>query len=216
MSENLEHRIAVALSDAAVTSAALSELIQETDAAIVTADTIAEEERAKAMDPARSPDPKAARAAMEDAQFAANRLRTLQPRLRHRHEEIARAERKAEWVAAYDEIKPEHDALVAELRALYPRLERELVDLLTRIRAFDERAKAVMAAKPSLATGEQPDGRTLPPVEFAARGWDLPYGCPAENTLDRGVILLDFYGGKRIWPPHEVPLAARVAGLRWL
>ena len=45
---DLERRIATALTDDAVTSNALSELIQATDAALVTADASVEEERDRA------------------------------------------------------------------------------------------------------------------------------------------------------------------------
>ena len=89
MSENLERRIAAALADEAIASTAISELLEEMDTAIIAADESAEVERARAMDPALSPDPRKARAAMEDAQFAANRLRTLQPRLQKRLQHVA-------------------------------------------------------------------------------------------------------------------------------
>src|SRR5262249_6245109 len=145
---DLEHRISAALGDEAVTSDTLSELIQETDAAIIAADATAESERAKALDPTLSPDPKAARAAMEDAIFARDRLRTVLPRLHKRHERVVRAEQKAAWVEQYDAIKVEHDAAVAELRSLYPKVVGELVDLLSRNRDLDARVKAVMNAKP--------------------------------------------------------------------
>jgi len=53
---------------------------------------------------------------MEDAIFAANRLRTLQPQLQKRHERVAIAERKAAWIEKYDAIKPEHGALLVEMK----------------------------------------------------------------------------------------------------
>ena len=49
------------------------------------ADKTEEEERTKALDPALSPDPKAARQAMEDAAFTRDRLKTLLPRLEARY-----------------------------------------------------------------------------------------------------------------------------------
>ena len=143
---DLEHRIASALTDDAVTTAALSELIQETDAAIIAADATAESERAKALDPTLSPDPKAAREAMQTAEFARDRLRTVLPRLQKRYERVASAERKAAWVEQYDAIKAEHDVAVAELRNLYPKVVSELVELLSRNRELDARVRVVMQA----------------------------------------------------------------------
>jgi hypothetical protein len=78
VSAALEKRITTALA-ADTTSSDLATLIQETEAGIVAADAAAERERA--FDPALSPDPGEARAAMENATFAANRLRMLLPRL---------------------------------------------------------------------------------------------------------------------------------------
>ena len=125
---DLEHRISAALGDEAVTSDTLSDLIQETDAAIIAADATAESERAKALDPTLSPDPKAAREAMQAAEFARDRLRTVLPRLQKRYERVAGAERKAAWVEQYDAIKLEHDAAVADLkpRALNGRCDSNL------------------------------------------------------------------------------------------
>jgi hypothetical protein len=207
---DLEHRIAAALSDDAVTSAALSELIQETDAAIIAADATAESERAKALDPTLSPDPKAAREAMQAAEFARDRLRTVLPRLQKRHERAASAERKAAWIERYDAIKVEHDAAVAELRNLYPKVVGELVDLLRRNRELDARVRNVMAAKPFLESGEPDDGRRLLAIECAARGVN-GFG-PNDLSLDRHLVLPDFTErGKKSWPPHEVPLGVLLA-----
>ena len=167
---DLEHRISAALGDEAVTSDTLSDLIQETDAAIIAADATAESERAKALDPTLSPDPKAAREAMQAAEFARDRLRTVLPRLQKRHERAASAERKAAWIERYDAIKVEHDAAVAELRNLYPKVVSELVELLSRNRELDARVRNVMAAKPFPESGEPDDGRRLLAIECAARG----------------------------------------------
>jgi len=118
---DLEHRIAFALTDDAVTTAALSELIQETDAAIIAADATAESERAKALDPTLSPDPKAAREAMQTAEFARDRLRTVLPRLQKRYERVASAERKAAWVEQYDAIKVGTTPPLQNCRTFIPR-----------------------------------------------------------------------------------------------
>ena len=80
----LEQQIAAALADAGIASADLAVLVQETEAAIVAADQAAATERERAHDPAQSPDPASAYQAMQTAAFAANRLRTLKPRLQQR------------------------------------------------------------------------------------------------------------------------------------
>ena len=93
----LENRIATALAAIDITSTDLTQLVVEAEAAIAAADNVAEDERAKALDPALSPDPKAARQAMEDATFMRDRLKTLLPRLETRYREIADAEALSAW-----------------------------------------------------------------------------------------------------------------------
>jgi predicted transcriptional regulator len=73
----LEKKIATALADQEIASSNLAVLIAETETAIAAADQAAEAEREKALDPALSPDPKAAREAIVAAEFARDRLRTF-------------------------------------------------------------------------------------------------------------------------------------------
>jgi hypothetical protein len=70
---SLEKRIAAALGGDDATSADLATLFAETEAAVNQADATAETERAKALDPALSPDAKAAREAMQSAEFSRDR-----------------------------------------------------------------------------------------------------------------------------------------------
>jgi hypothetical protein len=213
MSENLEQRIAAALADDATASTTVCELLEETEAAILAADATAEEERAKAMDPALSPDPKAARAAMEDATFAADRLRTLLPRLQKHLSHVQYVEAHTSWRKDYEAVKAERDAAAEKLKVLYPEVVTKLVTLLARIREIDAKIRRLNDAKPH-ARGEPWDGLpSLAPTECEARGvtgFNLP-----EYSLDRGVALPDFHKpGQKVWPPYELPLAAVLAE-RW-
>ena len=132
----LEQTISAALSAADVKSSDLADLITETESAIATADKTAGEERAKALDPALSPDPKAAREAMQDAEFSRDRLKTLLPRLQARHKQLQAEEYEARWYAELEEVEAKRDALVEELR-VYPAMVAKLVDILSRIPAID-------------------------------------------------------------------------------
>ncbi len=69
----LEQEIVAALK-AEISSSDLSALIERTEAAIAEADQAAETARSEALDPALSPDPTMARAAMEDAVFIRDRV----------------------------------------------------------------------------------------------------------------------------------------------
>jgi predicted transcriptional regulator len=81
---SLEKRIAAALVGDDVSSTDLAALVAETEAAFSQAEATAEAERTKALDPALSPDARAAREAMQSAEFSRDRLRTVLPRLQAR------------------------------------------------------------------------------------------------------------------------------------
>src|SRR5262249_42823008 len=173
--EPLEARIASALSDTEVTWAMLAKLIVETEAAITAADKDAEQARMRALDPALSPDPKAARAAMEDAAFTRDRLRTVLPRLQQRHAKVQRAEAKAAWVAQFDELVPHIDAPAEELRDTYCEFAPRMVDILTRARARCRGQARSQCAAPARMrrTGGRP-----PPLRGGACGTRLYQSRP--------------------------------------
>jgi hypothetical protein len=110
------------------TSTDLSQLLVEADAAIAAADSTAEEERIKALDPALSPDPKAARQAMEDAAFTRDRLQTLLPRLETRYRKTAEAEALTSWKAEAEELEARGEAMLNEFAKLYPAMAERIVD----------------------------------------------------------------------------------------
>ena len=202
MSDNLERRLASALSDDSITSSMLTSLIGEAGIAIADADVTAEKERTKALDPALSPDLRKARAAMEDATFAANRLRTLQPRLQKRLQHVRYVEAHDRWLESYTAVKAKRDASAEELKALYPEVVAKLTDLLTRLRAIDAEVHRVNTSKPVMA-GEPWDGNMpLELTECEARGV-TGFNSP-DYSLDRGVRLPDFdKPGQNHWPPHQ-------------
>jgi hypothetical protein len=82
------------------------------------------------LDPALSPDPKAARQAMEDAEFARDRLKTLLPRLETRYNEIAEAEALASWKGEAEELEARRVAKMTEFADFYPPMYKRIVDHL--------------------------------------------------------------------------------------
>ena len=146
---NLERRIAAALSNEGIASHALSELLEATNAAIVEAERTVEEERERALDPALSPDLATARNTMEDAVFAAQRLRTLQPRLQKSCAHARYVEACARWAEQYETVKAKRDAAAEELRARYPTLLLEIATLQARVQAIDNEITNVNRDKPT-------------------------------------------------------------------
>jgi hypothetical protein len=84
----LEERLVRAFSDTTITASELAELILETEKGIADAEVIANRLEQVALDPVASADPVKARETAEFAQFAAQRLRTVLPRLEQRHQQI--------------------------------------------------------------------------------------------------------------------------------
>jgi hypothetical protein len=145
----LEKRIAAALGGNDATSADLATLIADAEAAIGQADANAEAERSRALDPALSPDARAAREAMQSAEFSRDRLRTVLPRLQTRHQQAAALERLTQWRADYELLKVKRDALAVELGEVYPKVVRKLVSLFTRLKANDAELSRLHQARPS-------------------------------------------------------------------
>ena len=123
--------------------------MQQVDWALPEAEQYAAVERDMCLDPTQSPDPRAARAAMEDAEFAVGRLKTLQPRLRARHLQVYQQEAVREYLAKLADLAPERDALAAELQAIYEAATSKLIDVFQRARTFEQRARQQLGSPPS-------------------------------------------------------------------
>jgi hypothetical protein len=143
-----EQRIASVLAGDAITSADLSDLIEEAADAAGVADATAEAERTRALDPAQPVDPATARASMEDAALVAQRMRIALPRLQARLDEITAQEYAATWSDDYAAVEAVRDTLAAELKT-YAAIVATITDLLTRIEACDREAARINGSAPS-------------------------------------------------------------------
>jgi hypothetical protein len=199
----LEKKIATALASD-TTAAAVAALVAETEAAITQADAAAETERAKALDPALSPDAAKARAAMEDAAFRRDRLSTVLPRLQERYHEVAALEYRARWQGDYEALTVKRDQLATELREVYPDFVSKVADLLTRIAANDAELSRLHQARPAGVALH------LFGAELVARGIES-FGI-ASPSIAKELKLPDWScGAKLVWPPPSPPLASLVA-----
>jgi hypothetical protein len=131
----LERRIGAVLTDDYTKSSVIAALIAEIETAIVAADEHAKLEQERVFDPLASPDPKAAREAMQAAEFMQTWLRSALLRLQRRLRETQERERRAKWYAEYEALKSKRDALAAEFREVYTEFEARVVDLLIRMTA---------------------------------------------------------------------------------
>ncbi len=192
----LEQKISAALVDADIASADLSALVSASEAAIVAAERMAAAAKQKALDPALSPDPKVARATMEDAQFAATRLRTLLPRLQQRLAEVAAAEELAQWEAERARVQAMVEAAAEKFAAQYPKLVAELVELFRLAEEVDEEVRRVNGSAPTGAHAR------LRGVELVAR--DLDGFSRDQPQITKTVRLPDWQrSSDDLWPPRQ-------------
>ena len=199
----VEKRIAAALADNDIVSIELAALITETETAIVQAETTAKTEHARALDPALSPDLSKARAAKEDAEFAAAQLHTLLPRLQRRLQEVEAAEYAKQWDANYKKVEAQRDA-AAKKFAKYPELVAELVDIF---RDAEEADRDVSRINGSAPPGEH---RRLRGVELTARSLEC-FSRDNPQITDSAQFPEWENSGRMAWPPPQVPLAVQFA-----
>jgi hypothetical protein len=192
----LEKRISDALADAAARSIDIAASITETETAITAADHVALAERIKALDPAQSPDPVKARAAMEDAAFTRDRLKTLLPRLQQHFQTVVAREELATWRSRHDDVKERRDAAAAKLQEVYEPFVEQIVSVLLEIEQIDHDIRQVNATTPA----DGATGTHLEPVEIVARAPSGPNWSSIMNDL-RLPHWAPHAG--QAWPPHR-------------
>ena len=195
--KTIEERIASALKEnTTATATDLAALIAETTAAI---DQTAMAERDKALDPMRSPDANVARAAMNDAEFICNRLRTMLPRLQARYTDVEAQEYLARWKADRDDVEKLRDAAAAEFSKC-----RALMEQIAIIFSNTE----AVAKECSRVNGTSPPGqRHIQGPELTAR--HLAGFSASDPSVLKSTVL--FWDGKKIWPPVQKPISVLMA-----
>ena len=194
--DDLETRITTALADENIAAKDVATLITETEHALAAADLAVEDEQTKAFDPALSPDPKTARQVLEDAEFIAQRLETLLPRLHEKHEDRRADEYSVIWCDEFARLEVERDELADELRLVYSDAAQHIVDVLARIAPLDRQI---------LEHGVRaPEGlhERLQSVELAARG--IAGIGHNQFSVVRDLVLPDFDDpSRKLWPLAE-------------
>ena len=200
MSDQLEKKLTAALQGDG-TGKDLAALIVETQSAITEADALASKERQRAQNPlaTSAADARAARRAMDDAQFVADRLRTLLPLLTAHHQDTVRREQIESWQAQYAEVEQQRDAVAAELAEKYPALVQQLLDLFQRVKQMDAEISNINGSAPYGAADR------LARTELVARGLSDPVMQPDLLLMD-SVRLPHFKRGDGpvlAWPPPQ-------------
>jgi hypothetical protein len=201
-SRTLEERIDVALQpEAAVTSADLAALIEESENQIAKVDEMwMTVDRTSPLDPATMA-----------ATCAAEQLRLLLPKLKSRYEQVHEREQSAAffavrervWLTEYEALKRERDALAQELHEVYPEAASKIANVLGRIAIND---KALSELHQSCPDGME---QHLHSAELHARGLEsFTYSTPSLLT---SVCLFDWDSGEQIWPLRQSSMASAFA-----
>ena len=171
-------------------------LLQQVEWALPLAEDFARSEQETALDPLAVPDAREARQRSEDAIFACNRLKTLQPRLRSRHLQAYQQEAVGKYLAKLAEFAPQRDALAQELHDTYAAATAQLLDVFTRVRDFEQRARSALGDPPPgvdvleridtrvldktvLPHWHHPDQSVWPPFNSFASDFALSMGVPS-------------------------------------
>ena len=133
---SLEQSIMSALNDDTLSAADLTDLIADTESAIIECEATAQRETERAIDPMLSNDARQARSAAEDSIIAAGRLKTLLPRLEDRARSVVHATARTKWTREFHALETERNNLATELKAKYPRIVDELASLFGRAEAL--------------------------------------------------------------------------------
>jgi hypothetical protein len=126
----LEQEIGAALTSNAIGADELTALVARAQSGIVDADEEAKREEERIYDPELCPDPKEARAAMEDARLRSGRLQTMLTRLQRKRNAVEAAERLAAWQVEFGKLRDARKALADELAATYPQVVAKLTTSL--------------------------------------------------------------------------------------
>jgi hypothetical protein len=146
---SLDDRIAAAF-DEGSKSDDFASLIQDVEAAAITADDVALQARDRALDPAqRAAEVTTARREMDDATFRRDRLQMAVKRLRERLLVVRAAEENHRRQRDYEKAVVVRDKLAQELTRVYPQAAATLADLLGRIEASDRELEFVNSRLPA-------------------------------------------------------------------
>jgi hypothetical protein len=118
----LQGRIVKVLDNPNASASELSELVAETELAIVAAEHVMASERAKAADLIRTPSAEAAQDAMsraEAAQLNRDRLQSALPKMREMYAAALAIERRDRWASNYEKVKAEQDELRQEYNGVH-------------------------------------------------------------------------------------------------
>jgi hypothetical protein len=197
MSNKLEQKVSNALAaNGHQTAADIAGLLTELEQAIVTAEEAAKAAHEASLDPAKTPDPVAARHASENAAFRANRLKTLLPRLQQRYTAAVTREEAAAGRQKAAPILAQRDQIAAEFVQIYGECAAAIAELFQRAAANNTELNRLCQSLPANL------GLDLREAELVGR--NLGQFTRDRPSVISGCVLMN-YDGRTLWPERRLP-----------
>ena len=147
---DLEKRIGTALAATDISSISVSELLAETETAIVTAEANVKAAHERKLD--ITVDQEVARQAVLSSELHVSRLALALDRLRAHHDVRQQAEISSRWVARFEVVEKRRDAAVKHFNR-YPELANAMAQILAEAAAVDQEVRAINAERPDGTQG---------------------------------------------------------------
>jgi len=204
MTAELEKQVVAALADDTLSAASLGELVATLEVAITEAERTATGAYTAFLDPIMTPSATEGRAACERTRFAADRLKTLLPKLQAKYRAVEAGEDRQEWQIDFTALAEERNSLAKELKSTYPAAVAALVNLFARVADLDHRIGQLHGSRPSGAK------RFLLGAESTARG--LEAFTRDQPSLTRSLALPSFpESSKLAFPPPAASAGLLIA-----
>ena len=193
---NLTDRIVLLLRSEA-SSEALAQVIEEAQEELATITESGEDAKARMLDPHSSTSMVAkAKREMEDLTLQASRLEAALKHLTDQHATARAREAEAGRRKRYDETKAKRDALVEDIRRIYPEAAAAIAALLTRIEPLDQEIMAI--------NHDRPEGAShLEFVEHLARDRPNHEGTYLSRSVRLPALLQKDIYWSSFWPEKQ-------------
>jgi superoxide dismutase len=210
--QNLEQKIAAALSNGHASSETFAELVTATEAAVEEAQAMADQLKQRALDINEVVDVSSASTAIMAHELLCDRLKAALPKLRDRMAGAVAAEIDERWRTRAQRLQSEANALGREFTDTYSQAALTLLDLFQRMANHD---KEVREHNSTLPAGTMP----VRSAELARRTLDA---FSRDTPSITATVTLCDPGGRVVWPPPKAPLSTIVqlptidhGGPRW-
>ncbi len=179
------------------TSEALAEVIEEARDELGTLTEVCDDAKERMLDPLATTEEVAkAKRELDESTLQAQRLNSALGHLTAQLESARHREKEAGRIKRYEEAKAERDALVEDLRTIYPQAAATIAALLPRIEPLDRKITEI--------NQDLPEGAAyLPLVEHVARGRPNHQGTYLSQSVRLPALMQQDIAWNSFWPEKQ-------------